>query len=192
MALTISGIFTPPLIAALAIFYISYYYSDSFIKLTWWSFVGTFLLVGPASGYILYGLRKGSVSDINLSEREERLRPLVLALTGAVAGAVFLLVKEAPKQLILLNLVLISELVVVIVVTLFWKISMHALIYSSIVTMLAYLYDLCILWLMVLLIPIGWARLYRKRHTLLQVIMGSVAGAVVALGVFLAFGYLSK
>ena len=66
-------------------------------------------------------------------------------------------------------------------VTLFWKISFHGAAISAAATttmMMAGSYA----WPVVLLVPlVGWARIRLKRHTLRQVIYGSLVGALIAL-----------
>ncbi len=192
LAFMLSAVFTPPLVVALAIFSIAFYYNDRFEYFWPWAFLGILLLIGPASIYVYLAYRKGKVTDINMSEREERLRPLIIALIGAMMVILVLLDKAAPKPLILLGLTLVSELVIVIFVTVFWKISLHALTYSTAVTLLAYLYNPWALILYIFLFPVGWARVYRKRHTLLQVIAGSLVGIVTALVIFMLFNYPSS
>lgn len=189
LAYAISAAFTPPLVISIAILAISIYYSDRYQYYWLWAIVGVMLLIGPASIYVYMAYRKGKVTDINLSDREERLRPLIIALIGAMAMTLVLLERSAPKPLTLLSLTLVCELIIIIFVTVFWKISLHALAFSSTITLLAYLYSYYAIFLYVFLVPIGWARIYRKRHTLLQVVAGSVVGVVTALAVFMLFGY---
>lgn len=188
-AFIISAVFTPPLVVALAILAIAFYYSDRYELFWMWAIIGIFLLIGPASLYVYLAYKRGKVSDINLSEREERLRPLVISLIGAMAVTWVLLNRDAPKPLVLIAITLLSELVIIIFVTVFWKISLHALAYSSAVTLLAYLYSPYAVILYGFLIPIGWARIYRKRHTFLQVLAGSFMGLFTALAIFLLFHY---
>lgn len=188
-AFFISAIFTPPLVVALAILAIAFYYSDRYELFWLWAAAGILLLIGPASIYVYVAYKKGKVSDINMSEREERLRPLIISLIGAVIVMWVLMDRNAPKPLILLGMTLVSELVVIIFVTTFWKISLHALAYSSAVTLLAYLFNPLAVVLYIFLVPIGWARIYRKRHSLLQVIVGSIVGLIIVLAIFMLFDY---
>lgn len=189
LAFFISAIFTPPLVVTLAILAIAVYYSDRYELFWLWAFAGILLLIGPATIYVYFAYKKGAVSDINMSEREERLRPLIISLIGAIIVMWVLMDRDAPKPLILLGMTLVSELVIIIFVTVFWKISLHALTYSSAVTLLVYLFNPLAAILYVFLLPIGWARIYRKRHTLLQVVAGSLVGIIVVLAIFLLFNY---
>ena len=191
LAFMISAIFTPPLVVALAILAIGVYYSDRYELFWLWVFAGILLLIGPASIYVYVAYKKGKVSDINMSEREERLRPLIISLIGAIVVMWVLMDREAPKPLILLGMTLVSELVIIIFVTIFWKISLHLLAFSSAVTLLAYLFNPLAVLLYVFLVPIGWARIYRKRHTLSQVVAGSLVGIIVVLAIFILFNYPS-
>jgi membrane-associated phospholipid phosphatase len=170
-----------------AIFGIADYYTAGYSKALAWTFISILLLIGPASLYVLFGYLTGHVTDINLSERDERLRPLALALTGAVIGTIFLFKKEAPTPIILVGVTLICELTVVILITLFWKISLHSLTLSSVITLFLLFFTGYAAFLYLLLIPVAWARIWRKRHTLNQTLMGAAAGAIIAFAVFALF-----
>ncbi|MDO8513765.1 MAG: phosphatase PAP2 family protein [bacterium] len=192
LAFMISAVFSPPLVAGLAILAISVYYESRYEYFWIWALLGIFILIGPASAYVYWAFHKGNVRGLNLSEREERLRPLAIALIGAVIGTWVLLRKDAPAALTIMGITLISELVIIIFVTVFWKISLHTMAFSSVVTLLAYLYNPYALILYFFLIPVGWSRIHRKRHSLLQVIAGSLVGLITALGVFTLFHYRSR
>jgi membrane-associated phospholipid phosphatase len=187
LALVLSSLFTPPLVAALAIFVIVIFYSHGYPKAIAWTFISVFLLIGPASICILISYYLGTIKDLNLSEREERLRPLSLSLLGAMIGTMIMLSREVPSPLLLAGFTLISELVVVIFITLFWKISMHTLTISAITTLLVLIFNGWLAMLYLLIFPVAWARIYRKRHTLAQVSAGALVGAATALLVFTLF-----
>lgn len=188
----VSGLFTPPLVAGAAIMAISFYYSESISYSLWWGAIGVFLLAGPAVIYILQAYRKGQMHDITLHVREERIIPLSMALVGAVIGTLMLAQKEAPLPLIVLGYTLISELALLIMITIYWKISVHALTLSSVVTLLVFLQTKRAALLYVLLFPVAWARVYRKCHTFWQVTAGSILGAVIAMAVFRYFHYYPR
>ena len=59
-----------------------------------------------------------------------------------------------------------------------WKISFHSSVATGCVTVLVMLVNPQLGWLFLLVPLIAWARVYRKRHTLLQ----TVVGAVLAVG----------
>jgi membrane-associated phospholipid phosphatase len=66
-------------------------------------------------------------------------------------------------------------------VTLFWKISFHGATISAAATATLMVAGSSA-WPMMLLVPlVGWARVRLKRHTLRQVIYGSLVGALIAL-----------
>jgi len=71
--------------------------------------------------------------------------------------------------------------IIMMVITFWWKISMHASSLGGVATMLTVLYGAVMLPLFVLLVLVSWSRVVLRRHTVTQVIAGSLAGIVLSL-----------
>jgi hypothetical protein len=147
--------------------------------------VATFFLVGFPYGLVLIGVRRGRLTDHHISVREQRPRMMAIALASVVSGLLVLRWLGAPRALFALMASMVAGLAVALAITSFWKISIHAGGAAGTVTSLAILVSPW--WLLVapLVVLTGWARVEIRDHTLVQVIVGAVVGAVVSSGVLL-------
>ncbi|HUD20499.1 MAG TPA: phosphatase PAP2 family protein [Candidatus Saccharimonadales bacterium] len=152
-----------------------------------WSLAGAFLLVGPAVLYASIDWYKDRRIDLDLSKRRERLVPMLLATMGALVGS-FLANKEvANHSLQLVSYDLVAMLLFLTIVTFVWKISLHTSTMSAIVMLLVILRGPWFALGILLVIPIGWARMYLKQHTLAQVTAGSLVGVLTTYSAWLVF-----
>ncbi len=146
-----------------------------------------FLSVGPLL-YIAIGVRKGYLSDMDVTRRSERLKPFLFGLSSATLGLVMLIATNAPRNLQNIMLVTIVCGLIFMIITLWWKISIHASSLSGAVTFVVMLYGTQTLPLFSLVILVGWSRVVLRRHTLGQVIAGSVLGAALTTAILLIRG----
>jgi membrane-associated phospholipid phosphatase len=79
--------------------------------------------------------------------------------------------------------------VITAIITLYWKISYHTAIITSVVTAVNILGGI-IFWPLFLLIPIvSWARVTIKKHTLSQVTGGAIISFIVTSAIYYLFGF---
>ena len=64
-----------------------------------WSLVALFILTGIPLAYILIGLRRGWVSDLELSRREERPRFILVSISSDVLALLVLYFGGAPHMI---------------------------------------------------------------------------------------------
>ncbi|MGM0365490.1 MAG: hypothetical protein ACQEP5_03020 [Actinomycetota bacterium] len=137
--------------------------------------------------FILY--HKKRIYDLHLPNRENRIRPLIVAIISYIMGFFILYVLEAPLFLKSIFAVSIVNGVILTTITYFWKVSFH----TSWITIASITFFILFgkwMLLLLLLIPfIGWARLKIKRHTVMQVILGSVISAICALFIYSRYGF---
>ncbi|MFN8454392.1 MAG: phosphatase PAP2 family protein, partial [Anaerolineae bacterium] len=139
------------------------------------------LLVLPPIGYLLWLVRRGKLADIYMPERETRLRPLTLIMVWALVCLMLARRWEAPPVVEFFVVAAIVLTGILSLVTLFWKISFHGATISAAATATLMVAGSSA-WPMMLLVPlVGWARVRLKRHTLRQVVYGSLVGALIAL-----------
>lgn len=147
-----------------------------------WRFLVMLLIVNavlPAI-YMLYGLKKGKIKDWDMSDRRERLGlyffTIFVHLFGAVAA--YAVGRTALFEILL---VFWTMAVAFAVITLFWKISLHAGTNAAVVGFFNHYYGWDKYWWLVLvlvLVLVLWSRVEIRKHTWAQVL----AGAVLALG----------
>ncbi len=140
-----------------------------------------FLSFGPMV-YILIGVRKGTFTDIDVSVRSQRTGPFLFGIVSALAGLFTLFFIHGPKNLETLLLITVVSGAVMMFVTLWWKISIHASSLAAAATVLTALYGYVTLLTFVLLVAVCWSRVVLRRHTLGQVVAGSLVS--VGLTVF--------
>ena len=131
--------------------------------------------------FIFILFRLGRVSNLNLEVKEQRTLPLLFAIGAACIGLGIFYVIDAPRQIIWAGLAYIANGIIFGAITQFWKISFHTGVYTGCITVLVLILPARFAWLfawLFLLVPlIAWARVRRKRHTLVQ----TVVGALIAL-----------
>ena len=139
-----------------------------------------FLSVGPLL-YIIIGVRLGKLSDIDVSRRSQRVGPFIFGIVSATIGWIILSLTDGPRNLQTVMIITVFSGIIMMVITLWWKISMHASSFGGVATMLTVLYGAVMLPLFILLIFVSWSRVVLRRHTVSQVIAGSLAGIVLSL-----------
>ncbi|MGP9490446.1 phosphatase PAP2 family protein [Glutamicibacter sp. 287] len=128
---------------------------------------------------------RGRVTDVHVTERHQRWPILLVTLISILGGIGVLLAIAAPSQIIVEVLFMLAGLLIVGVVNLVWKLSIHAAL-----TTFAVLH--CLLDLpagaqiaVAVIALVGWARIRAGHHTPTQVLAGTLTGALVSLGDFL-------
>lgn len=122
--------------------------------------------------------KSGVVSDFNVSERKERTRPLVGAAASYVTGGCALFLLRAPTIIVALMLCYAGNTVIMLLITLRWKISLHASGVAGPTMALVYSLGTGAAVFFLLLIPVGWARMQLKAHTPWQIFAGALVTAI--------------
>ena len=131
--------------------------------------------------YILWQVRQGRLSDLDVQLREQRARPLVLSVVCGGLAWLLLALGPAPTKMVVLAGGLWLQLVIVLGVTLRWKISMHSAAAASAATVAWSLLGTP-LPLLIGVPLIAWSRVRLQRHTFGQ----TAAGALLGFSVFAA------
>jgi membrane-associated phospholipid phosphatase len=142
-----------------------------------------FLSVGPLL-YIIICLRLGKLSDFDVSRRSQRIGPFLFGIVSAIIGWLVLTLTNGPRNLQTVMIIAVCSGIIMMVITLWWKISMHASSLGGVATVLTVLYGAVMLPLFALLVLVSWSRVVLRRHTVPQVIAGSLAGIVLSLVIF--------
>ena len=129
---------------------------------------------------LIFGLKKiGKVSDYNITFREQRFLPL-LVLTGVnVLGYEFMQQLHAPRLLSGILLFNAVNTVLILLVTLQWKISIHLFTLTACIALLVLKFGSGMLWLMMLMPVLMWSRMYLKAHNFMQTLVGGIIGFVI-------------
>ena len=120
----------------------------------------------------------GQRIDIDIPERKDRNYPLIMVIISYLIGVIVLYVMNAPLITIILMFCYFSNTLIVFFINLYWKISIHAMGVAGPTTVLIYVFG-PVGAIFALIIPVVmWSRVYLKRHTVFQVIMGTLLGFI--------------
>lgn len=144
-----------------------------------WAVVAILLLTGIPLAYIKIGMRRGWVSDWELSRRSERPRFIAVSFSSDLLALAVLGFGGAPHLLWLLALIYATLGLTMFTISNFWKISLHMVGVSGFSTLLVYAFGMGVGWVFLSLPLVAWARLQRKKHTPLQLVAGSLGGVVI-------------
>ena len=190
LAFGISAIFSPYVTAGIFILLITYTYARNLREFLPWIAIGfLFAIIIPGS-YIIWLIEKKHIRDVHLSDHEERKIPFLVAGASAVLGAIALAMVGAAKPVVVMGVAYAVNAVAIGLLTLFWKVSVHTALFSSVMTVVVILFGIHFTWIYLLLVPLAWARIYRHRHSLNQVIGGALITFVLTSLVFWLFGYI--
>jgi membrane-associated phospholipid phosphatase len=132
-----------------------------------------FLSLGPLL-YIAIGVHTGRLSDLEITRRSERMGPYLFSISSATVGLFVLQTLHGPYNLMTLLIITIASGIVMLFITLWWKISVHASSMASAATLLTAMYGSVMLPLFLLLILVSWSRVVLRRHTVAQVTFGAL------------------
>ena len=132
------------------------------------------------------GVRRGRFADMHLSRREERPIMLAIGLASVTVGLGLMALLDAPRELFALVGAMVAGVAVALLISTFWKISIHTSVTAGSATILVIVFGPWALVLGPLVVAVAWARVRLGAHTVSQVVVGALVGTVVAYGAFTA------
>jgi membrane-associated phospholipid phosphatase len=183
----VSIILSPLVISLPAIVMVGLYHNHALSSLLFAAIAVFFLSVGPMI-YIAIGVGLGKFTDIDVSVRSQRVGPFIFGISSGLIGFFILQVMHAPYNLETVLLATVIAGLIFMVITFWWKISMHASSISGTITFLAVLYGNIVLPAFLLVALVGWSRVILKRHTAMQVTIGAILSAVITLTILFVRG----
>ncbi|MFD7597545.1 phosphatase PAP2 family protein [Kitasatospora sp. NPDC059812] len=153
--------------------------------LGWAAFAALFAAVIPTM-FIQRGIRKGTLEDRHVGHRQRRLTVIPFIMGSVATSFAVMLWLDAPADLTAMVLAMFASLVPILVITVWWKVSVHTAVAAGAVVCLGI--ALGPLWLLLapLVAAIGWSRVVLRDHTTAQTIVGAAVGALTAGIVFWA------
>ncbi|MFE7190603.1 hypothetical protein [Kitasatospora sp. NPDC057541] len=147
--------------------------------LAWAAFAALFTAVIPTL-LIQYGMRRGTVDDRHVGNRSRRLTLFPLIMVSVAIGLTGMFLAHAPRDLTAVVLAMFASLVPILVITAWWKVSVHTAVASGAVVCLAVALGAWWLLLLPLVAVIGWSRVVLRDHTVAQTVVGTAVGALSA------------
>jgi hypothetical protein len=154
-----------------------------------WAILMVLIVTGIPLAYLLIGRKRGWVSDMELSRRDERPRFILVSLSSDAFALAALWLGNGPHLLRLIVLTYFCLAIVMFSISSFWKISMHMAGVGGFSTALVFVFGAPALWAFLSLMLVAWARLHRRKHDIPQLVAGAVAGILVTV---LVFGWIGR
>ncbi|OKI12253.1 hypothetical protein A6A07_20090 [Streptomyces sp. CB03911] len=130
--------------------------------------------------FIRRGMRKGQWEDRHVGRRQRRLVVIPFIMLSVLTSFAVMLWTGAPTDMTAMVLAMFAALVPIMVITVWWKISIHTAVASGAVACLAIALGPWWLVLYPLVVVIGWSRVVLRDHTRAQTVAGALVGALSA------------
>lgn len=176
LAYVVSQAGSPPILATLAMSLLA----ASLSTPQAWLWAGTYVALAVLAPvlYLVYLQRSGRITDLDVQVRQQRFRPMILALACGAAGWIVLVLGAAPLALVAVACALWLQMLIIFWVTLRWKISVHSAAAGGVAILLWHLLGTPLP--LLLGVPlIAWSRVRLRRHTLAQTVAGALLGFVL-------------
>ncbi|NIP30443.1 MAG: hypothetical protein GTO02_10735 [Candidatus Dadabacteria bacterium] len=182
----ISAIFSPPLMVVYGILLCSYVVDIPSVFLWAILFFALFLLMPTL--YILYLMKKGFISDFHMDTREERIKPLTIIFVHTLFSMVFYKFIGGPNIFLLIALASLIAIGIVLIISLYWKISGHSAAAGGLLVVAYNFYDNLVYGLAVIVALIVWSRIKLGCHSFPQTAVGLILGVLTFSFFIIMFG----
>ncbi|MFG3708221.1 phosphatase PAP2 family protein [Micromonospora sp. NPDC047670] len=151
-----------------------------------WGGAALFFCAVVPVGVVVYGVRRGWLTDRHIGDHTQRLRPLALGLASVAVGVALLAALDAPRPLVALMAATLVNGAAATAVNHWWKLSVHAATAAGSVTVLVLVFGPALHALWPLVAAVAWSRVRLRDHTVAQVLAGAAVGAPLTAAAFLA------
>lgn len=184
----VSTLSNAPLISIFVFTGLSYYFLKGYDFIMVTLVCMCFAVAVPS--IIAYTWIKNNNLELDMPNKEDRVRPLFWILLSYLLGVVVLFAISAPIVITVLMFCYFSNTLVVLLISLFWKISIHSVGVAGPVAFLIYVFGYPGLIFLLLIPLVMWSRLFLKRHTRNQVIAGASLGfGLTAVQIYFFLGF---
>jgi hypothetical protein len=149
-----------------------------------WAILILVIVTGIPLAYLLIGRKRGWVTDMEMTQRSERPRFILVSLSSDVLAILLLGAIHGPHLLIVIVLAYFCLAIMMLTISNFWKISLHMAGVGGFSIALLFVFGLPSSWALLSLPLVAWARLHRRKHTIAQLVAGAMVGALVTTLVF--------
>lgn len=189
LAQIISFLFNPVmLLVFLPLFLVYKTTGDVVLALAWTVYTMIFLLA--MTFFVIYGVHKKIFTDMDVSKRTQRPLLFIVCLVMGLIYLWGLFFLNGPKILAVVIVGLIISVLLLSLINMKLKVSIHVATVAALLFALAIIYH-GYYYMTLLLIPaVAWARLKIKRHTLPETIVGAILGILLSLGTYLVVKFI--
>ena len=180
IAKIISTVLNPLVILSVLPFLLLYRSSSNFQMSIFWETI-SLIFLGIFSAFVLGGVYLGYFSDLDISNRKQRISLLSFALLLSAVYIGFLYFFNAPKILFVVTFGLMLGLWAAEIINKKFKLSIHVAAITGFASFFQYIGAY-------LLVPlVAWARIKTRNHSLYQTIAGAVFSLLLTLVIYIIF-----
>ncbi|MFD9435908.1 hypothetical protein [Streptomyces sp. NPDC060002] len=159
------------------------WHAEGWAGVGWGLFAAVFTAVLPTL-LLRFGERRRYWGDRHVRRRQDRIVAAPGVMGSVITGTALLYGLDAPAAVKALVTAMLVVLLALLVITFFWKVSVHCAVASAATAILTEVFGPRMLVLTPLVALIGWSRIRLRCHTTGQVAVGTLVGAAVSTPVF--------
>jgi len=180
LARLITEVLAPANVGAIVFLLVAWHSTPTILEALRWGLLTVFFTIALPFAFILWGVRRRRFTDHHIRLREQRPQALAVGIGSGLVGLVVLVLLGAPRELIALVVAMATGVVNALLITLFWKMSIHVASVAGAIVILVLVFGPPFVVLAPLVALVGWARVELGDHTPAQVTAGAAIGATVA------------
>jgi len=184
LARAVTELLAPANLAVGQLLLVGWHSSPGSAGLGWGLLAATFCGLVPY-GVVIAGVHRRRWTDRHLRARQQRPAPFLAAIASVLTGLALLLALDAPRQLVALVVAMLAGLATALVVTLWWKLSVHTAAAAATVAILALTFGPTLTLTAPTVALVAWARVRLGDHTPAQTLAGAALGGLMATTVFI-------
>jgi membrane-associated phospholipid phosphatase len=185
LARAITELLAPANLAVGQLLLVGWHSAPGSAGLGWGLLAATFCGLLPY-GIVIAGVRRRRWTDRHLRARHQRPVPFLAGIASVLAGLAVLLALDAPRPLAALVVAMFAGLAATLLVTVWWKLSLHTAAASGTVAILALVFGPALILALPVIALVAWSRVRLGDHTPAQTLAGATLGGLVATTIFTA------
>ncbi|OGH06565.1 MAG: hypothetical protein A2171_02855 [Candidatus Levybacteria bacterium RBG_13_35_9] len=186
IAKIISTVLNPLVILSVLPFLLLYRSSSNFQMSIFWETI-SLIFLGIFSAFVLGGVYLGYFSDLDISNRKQRISLLSFALLLSAVYIGFLYFFNAPKILFVVTFGLMLGLWAAEIINKKFKLSIHVAAITGFASFLVLAHGFQYIGAYLLVPLVAWARIKTRNHSLYQTIAGAVFSLLLTLVIYIIF-----
>jgi hypothetical protein len=179
LARAVTELLAPANLAVGQLLLVGWHSAPGTAGLGWGLLAATFCGLLPY-GIVLAGVHRGRWADRHLRARHQRAVPLLAATASVVSGLALLVALGAPGELVVVVVAMLAGLAATLVVTLWWKLSVHTAAAAGTVAVVVVTFGPALALAVPAVALVAWARVRLDDHTPAQTLAGAALGGLVA------------
>ena len=184
LASLITTILHPLVLALTAVYLIVFQETGDSRTAFLWTCI-SIIFAGIIAGFVLFGIKKGFFTNIDVSVRKQRiiLYPFAAVVMAFFSFLIYSL--KGPVSLFVGIIFFILALLVLDVINKKIKASIHVATVTALAVGLIEMFGVLFMPCLITIPLVAWARVLEKRHTVKETIAGGIAGSTLSIiGIF--------